>query len=370
MTEPAQGMAAAPFESVRTLFNAMLADDPSYSAQLAVYHRGVPVLDLVGGPELEAESITGVFSVSKGVAALAFSLLVQDGLVDLDAKVTQYWPEFGRHGKDVLNVRQLLSHQAGVVGLPGGVAVEDYNDVAALAQRLADMVPLWRPGNAFGYHALVMGVLMEELCRRATGSTLQEVYEERIRAPYGVDMYLGLPEEQEPRFRPVLFGTDPDAPFLDPASITGISANVAAGNILDLPNSRAVRAAGSTSGAGVGSARGLARVYAAASTGVDGSAPFLGQDTIAAMSQEQVWGWDRTFSQESAFAVVFMKSHNRMDFGSARAFGHDGANGALGFADPEYDLGFGYIPRWCEAGGTTGRAMRLSAAVRRAVLDL
>ncbi len=363
-------MATEPFESVRTLFNAMLAADPAYSAQLAVYHQGVPVLDLVGGPEFDADSITGVFSCSKGVAALAFSLLVQDGVVDLDAKVTSYWPEFGQHGKDVLSVRQLLSHQAGVVGLPGGVVVEDYNDVPALAARLAGMVPLWRPGKAFGYHALIMGVLMEELCRRTTGRTLQEVYEERIRAPFEVDMFLGLPEDEEQRFKPVLFGVDPNAPFIDPASITGISANVAAGNILDLPNNRQVRAGGSTSGAGVGSARGLARVYAAASTGVEGSEPFLAPATIAAMSEEQVWGWDRTFSQESAFAVVFMKSHNRVDFGSARAFGHDGANGALGYADPHYEVGFGYVPRWCELGGTTGRAMQLSAAVRRAVLDL
>ncbi len=370
MTDRAQGMATPEFDAVRGLFDSMLTADPRYSAQLAVYHQGAKVVDLHGGPEIGADSVTGVFSCSKGAGALAFSLLVQDGLVDLDAPVTRYWPEFGSHGKSVLTVRQLLSHQGGLVGVPGGFAMEEYNDSPAVAARLADAVPYWRPGTAFGYHALTMGVFMEELCRRVTGGTLQALYEERIRAPFAVDMFLGLPQDQEPRYRDVLFDEDPGAPFVDPAGILGISANVSAGNLLVLPNLRSIRAAGSSSGAGVSSAVGLARLYAAASTGVDGGLPFLTPQTIAAMSQEQVWGTDRVFSQESAFAVVFMKSHARMDFGSAHAFGHDGATAALGFADPVYGVGFGYVPRRAEEGGTPGRGMRLSIAVRQAVLAL
>lgn len=370
MTENAAGFAAPEFGAVRALFDSMLAADAGYSAQLAVYHRGRKVLDLHGGPDIAADSVTGVFSCSKGVAALAFSLLVQDGRVDLDALVTTYWPEFGQHGKERLTVRQLLSHQGGLVGVQGGFAMEDYNDSPAVAARLAAAVPAWRPGHAFGYHALTMGVFLEELCRRITGQRLQELYEERIRAPFGIDMFLGLPEAQDHRYRPVLFDEDPAAPFVDPAGINGMSANVAAGSLLNLPNIRSVRAAGSSSGAGVGSAVGLARLYAAACTGVDGGRPFLTTETIAAMSQEQVWGVDRVFSQETAFAVVFLKSHARMDFGSQQAFGHDGANAALGFADPVYGLGFGYVPQRTEQGGTPGRGMQLSSAVRQAVLAL
>ncbi len=368
MSEHAQGFAAEEFDAVRRLFDSMLAADPRYSAQLAAYHQGVMVLDLHGGPDIAADSVTGVFSCSKGVAALAFGLLVQDGAVDLDAAVTRYWPEFGCHGKEMLTVRQLLSHQGGLVGVPGGFAMEEYNDAAAVAAKLAAAIPLWRPGHAFGYHALTMGVFLEELCRRITGGTLQALYEERVRAPFAVDMYLGLPEREEPRYRDVLFDEDPRLPFIDPDGILGISANVRAGNLLTLPNLRSIRAAGSCSGAGVGSAVGLARLYAAASTGVDGGEPFLTPQTIATMSQEQVWGIDRVFSAESAFAVVFMKSHARMDFGSAQAFGHDGANAALGFADPAYGIGFGYIPQRAEEGGTVGRGMQLSVAVRKVLL--
>lgn len=357
------------FASVRGLFDSMLDADPAYSAQLAVYRDGVKVVDVVGGPDSSADSLTGVFSCSKGVAALAFSLLVQDGLIDVDAPVASYWPEFARHGKGTILVRELLSHQAGLVGVQGGFAMEEYNDLPAVADRLAGMAPLWRPGSGtFGYHALTMGVFLEELCRRVTGERLQDLYNRRIREPYSADMFLGLPGSEEPRFRPVRFADEPPAAFLDPHSIAGMSGNVQAGNLLGLPNIRSVRAAGSCSGAGVGSADGLARVYAGAITGVDGLPAYLSAETVATMAQEQVWGLDRVFCDTSAFAITFMKSHPRMDFGSAQAFGHDGANAALGFADPLYGIGFGYVPAWNEEGATAGRGMQLSAAVRRAVL--
>lgn len=367
-TGSSQGFAAPHFEPVRVLFNSMLDADPGYSAQLAVYVHGAKVLDLAGGPETAPDSLTGVFSCSKGVAALAFSLLVQDGLVDLDAPVAGYWPEFAQQGKGAMTVRQLLSHQAGLVGVQGGFAMEDYNDLPAVAARLAAMAPMWRPGGGtFGYHALTMGVFLEELCRRTAGLSLQEMYEQRIRAPHAADMFLGLPESQEARYRPVLFTESPAPAFLDPHSLAGVSGNVQAGNLLKLPNIRSVRAAGSTSGAGVGSADGLARVYAAAITGLDGGRPYLTEDTVALMSQEQVWGLDRVFGEMGSFAVTFMKANPRMDFGSAQAFGHEGANAALGFADPLYAVGFGYVPARAESGGTAGRGMQLSAAVRQAI---
>ncbi len=364
-----QGFASEKFAPVRDLFDSMLDADPRYSAQLAVYVGGAKVLDLVGGPESAADSVTGVFSCSKGVAALAFSLLVQDGLVDLDATVATYWPEFAQNGKTDVTVRQLLSHQAGLVGVQGGFAMEDYNDLPAVADRLAALAPMWRPGSGtFGYHALTMGVFLEELCRRVTGERLQDMYNRRIRVPYAADMFLGLPDSEEARFRSVLYNEEPAPAFFDPFSIAGVSGNVQAGNLLGLPNIRSVRAAGSCSGAGVGSADGLARVYAGAITGVDGLPAYLSPETVALMSEEQVWGLDRVFCETGAFAVTFMKAHPRMDFGSARAFGHDGANAALGFADPIYGIGFGYVPAWCEEGATAGRGMQLSAAVRKVLL--
>jgi CubicO group peptidase (beta-lactamase class C family) len=363
------GFAAPGYEGVLGLFEALLAAEPQYSAQLAAYRDGVKIVDLVGGPNITANSITGAYSVSKGVAALVISLLVQDGLLDLDRTVAHYWPEFGVHGKDSLLVREALSHQAGLVGVENGITLDEFTTSRAAA-RLAAEKPAWRPGTCFGYHALTIGIIMEELCRRVTGTSLQSLYDHRIRTAYGIDFFLGLPEQLEPRYRDVLYDVDPLQPWLDPLSLNGLSSNAAVSSIMELPNQRAVRAAGMSAAGGVGSAEGLARLYAAATTGVDGLAPMLTPETAGIMSQEQVWGLDRMSGLDNAFAVVFMKPHPARNFGSHRAFGHEGANAALGFADPAYGLGFGYIPQRAEDGRTQGKAHQLAAEVRRAASAL
>lgn len=360
------GFAAPEFEAVRDLFESFLAEDPQYSAQVAVYQSGANVLQLSGGPRLGPDSITGAYSCSKGVAAFVIALLVQDGLLDLDRTVAHYWPEFAAHGKQAVTVRQALSHRAGVLGVAGGLKLSEFTTPEA-ARKLAATAPLWRPGATFGYHALTIGIIMEELCRRVAGRTLQDLYDSRIRLPFGVDFFLGLPEEQEPRYRDVLYTVDPGQPWLDPLGLEGLNSNAAVSStVMELPNHRVIRQLGMSSAGGVGSAEGLARVYAAATTGVDMGSAFLTPETAMAMSEEQVWGLDRASGLDNAFAVVFMKPHPSRNFGSHRAFGHEGANAALGFADPCYDLGFGYIPGMQEEGRSAGRAHRLAHAVRQA----
>ncbi|MDT0168652.1 serine hydrolase domain-containing protein [Pseudarthrobacter sp. BRE9] len=363
------GFVAPGYENVLTLFESFLADDPRYSAQLAAYHHGVPVVHLTGGPDMAPETLTGAYSCSKGVAAMVIALLVQDGVLDLDKTVAQYWPEFGAQGKDTLLVREALSHQAGLMGVEGGFSVDDFTTPAAAA-RLAVAAPAWEPGRQFGYHALTIGILMEELCRRVAGEALQDMYDLRIRMPQEVDFFLGLPADLEPRYRDVLYEEDPGLAWVDPLSLEGLNSNAPVSTVMELPNIRSVRAAGMSAAGGVGSAEGLARLYAAATTGVDGRQPFLATRTVEAMTREQVWGLDRSSGLDNAFAVVFMKPHPSRNFGSHRAFGHEGANAALGFADPSYALGFGYIPRRQEEGRTPGRAHRLAAEVRRSAAGL
>jgi CubicO group peptidase (beta-lactamase class C family) len=364
-----QGFAAPGYESVRELFESFLADDPHYSAQLAAYRNGRQVVGLTGGPDMATDTLTGAYSCSKGVAAMVIALLVQDGLIDLDKTVAHYWPEFGVHGKDRLLVREALSHQAGLPGVEGGFPLDEFTTPAA-ASRLAAARPAWQPGRQFGYHALTIGILMEELCRRTAGESLQSMYDRRIRKALGIDFFLGLPEEAEHRYRDVLYATDPQQPWLDPLSLDGLNSNAAVSTIMELPNIRSVRAAGMSAAGGVGSAEGLARLYAAATTGVDGADAFLGFGAVELMSEEQVWGLDRSSGLDNAFAVVFMKPHPSRNFGSHRAFGHEGANAALGFADPAYGLGFGYIPRRAEEGRTPGKAHQLAAAVRQSAAAL
>jgi len=363
------GFVAPGYEGVLALFESFLAEDSRYSAQLAAYRNGVQVVRLTGGPDMAPDTLTGAYSCSKGVAALVIALLVQDGVLDLDRTMAHYWPEFAVHGKDRLLVREALSHQAGLLGVEGGFALDEFTTSGGAA-RLAAAAPAWEPGRQFGYHALTIGILMEELCRRTTGEALQDIYERRIRKPQAVDFFLGLPDCQEDRYRDVLYEADPAEAWLDPLSLDGLNSNAPVSTIMELPNIRSVRAAGMSAAAGVGSAEGLARLYAAATTGVGGAGPFLSGGTITAMTREQVWGLDRSSGLDNAFAVVFMKPHPSRNFGSHRAFGHEGANAALGFADPSYGLGFGYIPRRAEEGRTPGRAHRLAAEVRRSAAGL
>ena len=367
--QTSQGHVAPGFENVQELLASFLAEDPGYSAQVAAYHRGERVVALTAGPDMAPDTLTGAYSCSKGVAAMVVALLVQDGLLDLDSTVAHYWPEFGVHGKDRLLVREALSHQAGLLGVEGGFALEEFTTPAAAA-RLAAAKPAWRPGRQFGYHALTIGIIMEELCRRTAGEPLQTVYERRIRKPGDIDFFLGLPASLEPRYRDVLYQDAPDQSWLDPTSLEGLNSNAPVSTIMELPNIQGVRAAGMSAAGGVGSADGLARLYAAATTGVDGASPFLSPETIETMAAEQVWGLDRSSGLDNSFAVVFMKPHPSRNFGSHRAFGHEGANAALGFADPACSVSFGYIPRRAEDGRTPGRAHRLAAEVRRSAAAL
>lgn len=372
------GSASAGFEPVRDQFEAYLSADPAYSAQLAVYHRGELVVDLAGGPLLAADSLTGLFSASKGLAAIAFATLVDDGRIALDKPVAHYWPEFAAHAKGAMPVRQLLSHTAGLLGVPGGFRDDEVLGSVAAAARIAAERPAWMPGSAAGYHGLTMGIFLEELTRRVTGGTLQDLYESAIRLPRDIDAYLGLPESEEKRFVPVgpLRPTDEQAAELAaryavPDDIAGLAFNnvnnpVPLDQIYLSPNTRAVRAKGPAALGAIGSARGVARAYAAALGHI--GAPVLGPETIAAFSQQQAWGRDRVSGQTASYAVVFEVPSPEFPFASYRGFGHDGASGSLGLADPLYDMALGYVPNPMEyPGGADRRSAKLSHLARQAI---
>jgi CubicO group peptidase (beta-lactamase class C family) len=372
----ARGAVREGFEPVRDLFETFLREDPEHSAGLCAYWRGEKVLDLLGGPGATEDAVSPVFSASKGVSALTLSLLVQDGNLDLDRLVVDYWPQFAAGGKDRVTVRELLTHRVGLLGTEDGLTVRELCDSELAAEKLAWSTPSWRPGTAVGYHALTMGVFMEELVRRVAGTTLQRLFAERVRDPYGVPFFLGLPEAEDHRFREVLPAKEDEQNELDAQGELGDDLLSSAMVVRDgdeliqcatpaFANRADVRRAGLASVGGVGSAEGLARAYAAALTGVEGLAPFLNPKTVTTMSQQQVWDYDRVLDVYMCFGVVFMKAQPRMPFASHRGFGHDGACGALGFADPEYDLGFGYLPRTMFH--SNERFVRLSQEVRSAI---
>lgn len=359
-----RGRADERLSAIVDRLDGFLVDDPDLSFQASAYHRGAPVLDVWGGPHLAEDSVTVPFSVTKNTIGLSIGLLVERGELDLDERVAHYWPEFAAKGKHTVTVRQLLSHQAGLPQATPPLVWDEVLDDHAGAMRLADSRPFWHPGSAFGYHGITIGTLASELVFRVTGRTLRTYYEEEIRAPHGIDFYLGLPPEHDGRRVDLL-------PMIRPVSDTTVHRGTLLGPLVfgtagapaDPANDEANWRFGHPAVAGTGTARGLAHLFAAAVTGVDAAAPFLSSDTVETIGQQQVRGYDEVLGQQHrAHAIVFQKPTPSLAFGGPRAFGHDGAAGALACADPDTALTFAWtIARGPWPGGADPRALALAS---------
>ncbi|GAA1979960.1 serine hydrolase domain-containing protein [Amycolatopsis minnesotensis] len=348
-----EGTVAAGFEPVRDEFAAIaLGEGGDFAAQVVAYRHGERIVDLWTGPEITGDSLLGAFSASKGAAHLVVALLVQDGVLDLDQRVSHYWPEFAVEGKRDITLREVLAHRAGLVGADTGFALDELADDRIVADRLGGQRPYWRPGTAFGYHALVVAALSGEVVRRATGRTSQQHFAERVRDPYTVDFYLGLPADRESRYlsaQPMLMTPERAvAPDTGPNSIPGIAFNrnhPRNPELWRLPNFRVIRAGGPASLGGVASARGMARMYAAATSSVDGMPPLLKPDTAAAFAQIQSLGYDLVTREHKTFGVGFHATSEVYPVLGQGAFGHSGAGGQQAFADPRNGVAYGYSRR-------------------------
>jgi CubicO group peptidase (beta-lactamase class C family) len=369
------GTVAPGFEDVRSEFAAVAAAEPGYSGQLAAFLGDRQVVDLWAGEDIAGDGLTSVYSLSKGAAHLVVALLVQDGVLHLDRPVADWWPEFAAFGKERLSLRELLAHRSGLIGVDGGFTVADLADDRLIASRLAGQHPFWRPGEAYGYHAFVISALTGEVVRRATGRSLRELFEERIRSPYGLDFYLGLPAAEDRRFQEVLpmrLTAEQEAGLAaqprDPASLMSVAFNFNASpptDIVEFGNTPQIRATGNASAGGVANARGVARMYAAAISAVDGREPLLTPETISEFSRLHYAGPDLVTGEADHFALGFETSWKKYPFLGGTAFGHSGATGSQSFADPASGVAYGYIRRRFILGGGGGSPenQRLAAAV-------
>jgi CubicO group peptidase (beta-lactamase class C family) len=370
-----EGSTAAGFEPVAEEFGQLLAQELDARGQFCAYLGGQRVVDLWGGDDVAADDIQGVFSSTKGVSGICVALLVQRGALDLDAPVSRYWPEFAGGGKGDVTVRLALSHQAGIPGVEPQLTLEEVIDHDVMAARLAAQVPHWRPGKAHGYHGLTIGPIMDELVRRIEGVSIAEFFRQEVGDPRGIDFYIRTPPDVDPRVRMLL----PASPTPEqaeqqrqaggpaqPDSLTGMTFNAARFAWGEpMPNIRAVRASGQAAAAGVGSARGLARLYAMCISEVDGFPPLLTDATVAQVTQVQTVGEDLVLRAPTRYGIVFQKADERNPYGSHQAFGHDGAGGSIGIADPWHGISYAWIPRRMSfPGGADSRGLGLAKVLR------
>ncbi|MGK3959016.1 serine hydrolase domain-containing protein [Sorangium sp. So ce118] len=275
-----QGKCEGAFMEVREVFARNFAERGEVGASVCVTVGGKVVVDLHGGiadpatgKPWSSDTIGVVWSSTKGAAALCAHLLVDRGLLDLDAPVAAYWPEFAHEGKERIPVRMLLTHQAGVPALRKPVPPGGFYDWRGIVDALAAEAPFWEPGTRHGYHALVFGFLVGEVVRRVTGRSLGTFFQEEVARPLGLDFWIGLPASEEHRVAPYIPADPPArlqdmsaffrAVVADPTSLQGLVAGNTGGFFEPSGyNTREAHAAEIPAANGVTNARGLAGMYA------------------------------------------------------------------------------------------------------------
>ena len=377
-----QGTCHERFQPVRTAFERNFDELGDIGAAVSVRLDGETVVDLWGGVADPAtdrawnrDTAALVFSTTKGFTAICALLLWQRGELDLDAPVAEAWPEFAAAGKAAVTTRQLLSHQAGLPAFDLPITVEECHDPDLVAARLAAQMPSWEPGTAHGYHALTYGWLVGEVVRRVSGRSVGRFLADEVTGPLGLDTWLGLPPELEPRvavLQPMrlddLAAIQLDertqaiaAAMLDPDTLTHrvffnppVDMNGAAFN------SPALHQAEWPAAGGITTARSLAHLY-----GELACDRVLATGTLDAATTPIVDGPDRVLVVRSSFGLGFALPSEVVRYGpTGRGFGHDGAGGSVGFADRRAGIGFGYVMN--QMGISLGVDERVDGLVRAA----
>lgn len=347
------GHVARGFEPVREEFERCFAELGETGAGAAAWVDGRQVVDLHGGDGFGADSLVNVYSVAKPLAAFTVLVLADRGEIDLDAAVARYWPEFAAHGKGEVTVRQLLSHQAGLVALRDPVPAAELFDAVAIEQRLAAERPWWRPGTEHAEHALFYGHLCGALVRRVDGRTVGGFWREEIAEPWGLDVAVGLDDEEIARALD-LTGRLPES---ESELFDGALDNPPGTRDLAVVNGEAWRRAEIAAVNAHATATGLARFFAGLLAGgtLEG-VRLVDPRTIAAMSAGELTAYDRLLGEEVTWGLGVWVDPD--------GWGMGGIGGSLAMCDPGLGLAEAYVTREM---GTHDRLDAIDAALRAAI---
>ncbi|MEH6910531.1 MAG: serine hydrolase domain-containing protein [Oceanicoccus sp.] len=350
------GNVAPGFEKVHDAFAANW-NGIEVGACLSVVHQGETIIDLWAGfqdqaytKEWQQDTLVNVYSTTKGLASIAIAHLADKGLLNYEAPMVDYWPEFGAEGKEELTVAQVLSHLGGLCGVSEKLSVSDLYNWQKMTKLLAAQKPLWDLGSDAGYHAVTWGYLPGELFLRITGKSMGQYFHDEIAGPLNADCFIGLPESElyrvaelvgpnRARIQPPAPESIPSVPplyvpamlnpsirpYKDASSNEWRMAEVAAAN-------------------GQANARGIATVYGIMANGGEmNGINFISSAGIAnGCKLEKEDGIDLVTGGPMRRARGFMLGIDGAYGPNDKAFGHAGAGGSLGFADPDKNIAFGY----------------------------
>lgn len=354
-------------ESVLNTFVNNFNTRDELGAGLAIYRHGKCLVDLQGGySDIERQNpwqkdtLCVVHSCTKAATALCLHHLIDQGQVQLNDPVTRFWPEYGESGKSSTTLAMLLNHTSGIPALKNPLPEQAFLDWPYMTRMIAEAAPFWEPGTQHGYQMTTFGWLIGEVVRRVSGQSLGQYFRANLAEPSGADFWIGLPSEEHHRVSK-LARYRPQKGLASAAFTRRLMADPEGIPALAYFNTGKFRADSAASylaefgaGGGIGSAQSLARLYAPLANGgrFEGRQLFSGRQVSLMADTSIKGGEDRTLIMPTHFSLGFMKSMDNFErpggvmeslvLGSS-AFGHAGAGGSLGFADPALGLSFGYV---------------------------
>ena len=355
-----QGYCDERFMNVKEIFAENFELGLDVGASLAVTLEGEFIIDLWGGyadaaktRPWERDTIVNVFSITKIMTTICTLICVDRGLLDLDAPVAQYWPEFAQNGKEPLPVRYLLSHTAGLSGWSERFPMEGLYDWDLCVTKLAAQKPWWKPGTKNGYHLVTFGYLLGELVRRVTGKSVGTFFREEVAMPLDADFHIGLAEENDPRVADLIPAKLPLSLKILGSSVFRklLFYNIAVKTltnpnmykIVDATRTRAWRAAEIPAANGHGNARSLARIGAALACGgeLDG-VRILSPSIIEHALEEQSYKKDLVLRTPVRFGLGFGLPCKEIPFPHPRTLFWGGMGGSLAMMDLDAKMSAGF----------------------------
>ena len=372
------GTTAPGYESVRDAFASRVDELGDGGGAFAAYVGGSLVADLWAGtarPDVPwaEDTLAVLMSSTKGMTALVAQMLEAKGRLDVEAPVSSYWPEFAANGKDAVTVRHVLTHTAGLVGLPGHAEFitwdgDGWGSYDEIARRLESATPAWEPGTACGYHAITYGWLMGEIIFRITGTRVGVLFKEWVAQPLGLDAHIGTPASEHDRIAWVIdedYSKIPDdmrplletymAMLRDPSTLAGQAfMGTETDSLLDkvevFARSPNVWNIELPAGNGTSTARSLARMYAVLANGGElEGLRLVPEESVRRWGSEQYRGWQQLAPVEMAQALGY---HNNLagmgatvgPFGpNELTFGHGGMGGQVGCCDADNNVAIGFV---------------------------